>query len=58
MTFKSVPVRLAGTLFSACCCLAKRAAFSGSDRADFTVINGPDPEALTPRLSPARRMAG
>ena len=50
MTFKSVPVRLAGTLFLCLLLLGQAGCFQRHDRADFTVINGPDPEALDPAI--------
>ena len=50
MTFKSVPVRLAGPLFLCLLLLGQAGCFQRHDRADFTVINGPDPEALDPAI--------
>ena len=50
MTFKSVPVRLAGTLFLCLLLFGQAGCFQRHDRADFTVINGPDPEALDPAI--------
>ena len=50
MTFKSVPMRLAGAFFLCLLLLGQAGCFQRHDRADFTVINGPDPEALDPAI--------
>ena len=53
MTFKSVPMRLAGAFFLCLLLLSQAGCFQRHDRTDFTVINGPDPEALAAAKEPA-----
>ncbi len=50
MTFKSVPAYLIGTLFLCIIVLTQFGCFQHHNKADFTVINGPDPEALDPAI--------
>ena len=50
MTFKSVPAYLIGTLFLCIILLTQFGCFQHHNKADFTVINGPDPEALDPAI--------
>ena len=50
MTFKSVPAYLIGTLFLCLIVLTQFGCFQHHNKADFTVINGPDPEALDPAI--------
>ena len=50
MILKSVPVFLPGTLFLCLVLGTQSGCFQHHDRADFIVINGPDPEALDPAI--------
>ena len=50
MTFKSVPAYLTGTLFLWFLLLSQTSCFQQYEPADFTIINGPDPEALDPAI--------
>ena len=50
MTLKSVPVFLPGTLFLCLVLGSQSGCFQHYDKADFIVINGPDPEALDPAI--------
>ena len=49
MTLKSVPAYLTGTFFL-CLLILTSGCFQQHNKADFTVINGPDPEALDPAI--------